>query len=178
MNQPFVSAKLNSQRRADVLRDRGGCGVLHEAAHGRAASRPDLADRIRQRSLRRHAVHDRLRQRAAQHAPHRAPEEWERFPDQGTIIIQAIQQATQLFEAFDFLDASGNLIVIFSDGQDTQTLLNGQSIDSIMSEARRHKIPVYFIRMAYNKSLGGVVTDDDLAAGHRAHGRAVLLRRG
>jgi hypothetical protein len=89
-----------------------------------------------------------------------APREWERFPDQGTIIIQAIRQATQLFEAFDFLDASGNLMVIFSDGQDTQTLLNGRSIEDIMSEARRHEIPVYFIRMAYNKSLGDVVSDD------------------
>jgi hypothetical protein len=89
-----------------------------------------------------------------------APKEWERFPDQGTIIIQAIRQATQLFKAFDFLDASGNLMVIFSDGQDTQTLLNGRSIEDIMSEARRHRIPVYFIRMAYNKSLGAVVSDD------------------
>ena len=80
------------------------------------------------------------------------PGEWERFPDQGTIIIQAIKQATRLFRAFDFLNASGNLMVIFSDGQDTQTLLNGQSIDSIMADARRHKIPVYFIRVAYNKA--------------------------
>ena len=89
-----------------------------------------------------------------------APKEWERFPDQGTIIIQAIKQATRLFRAFDFLNASGNLMVIFSDGQDTQTLLNGQSIDSIMADARRYKIPVYFIRMAYNKSVGGLLPDE------------------
>jgi Ca-activated chloride channel homolog len=89
-----------------------------------------------------------------------APSEWERFPDQGTIIIQAIRQATQLFRAFDFLEASGNLMVIFSDGQDTQTMLNGRSIDDIMAEARRHRIPVYFIRMAYNKSLGSVLPDE------------------
>ncbi len=89
-----------------------------------------------------------------------APTEWERFPDQGTIIIQAIRQATQLFRTFDFLDASGNLMVIFSDGQDTQTMLNGRSIDEIMADARRHRIPVYFIRMAYNKSLGNVVGDE------------------
>ncbi|MEJ0040305.1 MAG: VWA domain-containing protein [Gammaproteobacteria bacterium] len=89
-----------------------------------------------------------------------APSEWERFPDQGTIIIQAIRQATQLFRTFDFLEASGNLMVIFSDGQDTQTMLNGRSIDSIMAEARRYRIPVYFIRMAYNKSLGSVLPDE------------------
>lgn len=89
-----------------------------------------------------------------------APKEWERFPDQGTIIIQAITQATRLFKVFDFLNASGNLMVIFSDGQDTQTLLNGQSIDAIMADARRYKIPVYFIRMAYNKSTGGLLPDE------------------
>lgn len=89
-----------------------------------------------------------------------APEEWERFPDQGTIIIQAIKQATRLFDAFDFLSASGNLMVIFSDGQDTQTLLNGQSIDSIMADALRHKIPVYFIRVAYDKASGGLLPDE------------------
>ena len=89
-----------------------------------------------------------------------APKEWERFPDQGTIIIQAIKQATRLFRAFDFLNASGNLMVIFSDGQDTQTLLNGQSIDTIMADARRYRIPVYFIRMAYNKSVGGLLPDE------------------
>jgi hypothetical protein len=89
-----------------------------------------------------------------------APEEWERFPDQGTIIIQAIKQATRLFDAFDFLRASGNLMVIFSDGQDTQTLLNGQSIDSIMADALRHEIPVYFIRVAYDKASGGLLPDE------------------
>jgi len=89
-----------------------------------------------------------------------APQEWDRFPDQGTIIIQAIQQATRLFRAFDFLNASGNLMVIFSDGQDTQTLLHGRSIDSIMADARRHKIPVYFIRVAYNKAAGGLLPDE------------------
>jgi hypothetical protein len=87
------------------------------------------------------------------------PTEWDRFPDQGTAIIQAIQQAMKLFAAFNFLDASGNLIVIFSDGQDTQTAINGLSVEKVMAEARRHKIPVYFIRMAYNKALGGVETD-------------------
>ena len=43
-----------------------------------------------------------------------------KFPDQGTTIATAIEQATGLFKAFNFLDASGNLMVLFSDGQDTQ----------------------------------------------------------
>lgn len=87
------------------------------------------------------------------------PDEWHRFPDQGTIIIQAIKQGTQLFKAFGFLNASGNLMVIFSDGQDSQTMLQGRPIEEIMAEAREHKIPVYMIRMAFNKSLGGVLPD-------------------
>lgn len=88
------------------------------------------------------------------------PEEWERFPDQGTIIMRAIQQGTELFEAFDFLGAAGNLIVIFSDGQDSQTILQGRPIKSIMADAREHGIPVYMIRMAFNKGLGAVLPDE------------------
>lgn len=88
------------------------------------------------------------------------PAEWERFPDQGTIIIRAIQQATELFEAFDFLGAAGNLIVIFSDGQDSQTILQGRPIKSIMADAREHGIPVYMIRVAFNKGLGAVLPDE------------------
>lgn len=88
------------------------------------------------------------------------PQEWERFPDQGTIIMRAIQQSTELFEAFDFLGAAGNLIVIFSDGQDSQTILQGRPIKSIMADAREHGIPVYMIRMAFNKGLGAVLPDE------------------
>jgi hypothetical protein len=86
--------------------------------------------------------------------------EWQRFPDQGTIIMQAIHQGLQLFKAFDFLDASGNLMVIFTDGEDTQAKLQGVSLDDIMAGARKNKIPVYMIRMAYSKSLGDVLPDD------------------
>ena len=88
------------------------------------------------------------------------PKEWERFPDQGTIIIQAINQGTQLFKAFDFLNASGNLMVIFSDGEDSQVRMEGRSIDDILADARRYEIPVYMIRMAFKKSLGAVVPDE------------------
>src|SRR5262249_38215177 len=85
-----------------------------------------------------------------------APQEWDRFPDQGTVILQGIRQAIRLFETFNFLDASGNLMVIFSDGQDTQTLLNGLSITDVMLEAQRDQIPVYFIRMPYKKDANAV----------------------
>lgn len=86
--------------------------------------------------------------------------EWQRFPDQGTIIMQAIHQGLQLFKAFDFLEASGNLMVIFTDGEDTQAKLQGLSLDNIMAGARKNKIPVYMIRMAYSKALGDQLPDD------------------
>jgi von Willebrand factor type A domain len=88
------------------------------------------------------------------------PNEWQRFPDQGTIIMQAINRGTQLFKSFDFLNASGNLMVIFSDGEDSQVKLEGRPIDDVLAEARKHEIPVYMIRTAFNKSLGGVVPDE------------------
>jgi len=87
-------------------------------------------------------------------------DEWQRFPDQGTIIMQAIHQGLQLFKAFDFLEASGNLMVIFTDGQDSQAMLQNTSLDSIMAGARKNKIPVYMIRMAYSKSMGDLLPDD------------------
>ena len=49
-----------------------------------------------------------------------------RFPDQGTLIGRAIEQGVELFRAFDFLDASGNLLVLFSDGQRRESGLRGQ----------------------------------------------------
>lgn len=88
------------------------------------------------------------------------PAEWDRFPDQGTIIMRAIQQGTELFKAFDFIGAAGNLIVIFSDGQDSQTILQGRPIRHIMADAREHGIPVYMIRVAFNKGLGAVMPDE------------------
>jgi Mg-chelatase subunit ChlD len=86
-------------------------------------------------------------------------DEWQRFPDPGTVIVQAIHQGLQLFRAFDFLNASGNLLVLFTDGDDTQAMLQGRSLDSIMAGARENNIPVYMVRMAYSKSLGEQVPD-------------------
>ena len=86
--------------------------------------------------------------------------EFMKFPDQGTTIAAAIEQGTGLFKAFDFLDAAGNLMVIFSDGQDTQVTIHGKSVNEIVSGAVAAKIPVYMIRTSYNKALGAVLPDD------------------
>lgn len=85
--------------------------------------------------------------------------EWAKFPDQGTIIVQAIEQGVELFRAFDFLDASGNLLIMFSDGQDTQVTVHGRSLDDILAAAVASKIPVYFIRTNYDRPFGRIVPD-------------------
>ena len=86
--------------------------------------------------------------------------EFMKFPDQGTTIGAAIDQSVGLFKAFDFLDASGNLMLIFSDGQDTQVTIHGKHVSEILAGAMATKIPVYMIRTSYNKALGGVLPDD------------------
>src|SRR5258708_40091136 len=83
-----------------------------------------------------------------------------KFADQGMTIGLEIEQSVDLFKAFDFLDASGNLMLIFSDGQDTQVTIHGKSVDEILQGAVATKIPVYFIRTSYNKGLGAVLPDD------------------
>jgi hypothetical protein len=86
--------------------------------------------------------------------------EFMRFPSQGTTIGIAVEQSVALFHTFDFLNASGNLMVIFSDGQDSQAIVEGRSVTDILADARRAKIPVYFIRVSYNKGLGRVLPDE------------------
>ena len=87
------------------------------------------------------------------------PEEYRRFPDHGTLIIEAINRGVQLFRTFDFLEASGNLIVIFSDGQDTHAVYEDRSLDDILLEASDNEIPVYFIRTSYDQELGDILPD-------------------
>jgi hypothetical protein len=86
--------------------------------------------------------------------------EFMKFPDQGTTISSAIEQGTGLFQAFNFLEASGNLMLLFSDGQDTQVTVHGKNVSEIVSGAVQAKIPVYMIRTSYNKTLGAVLPDD------------------
>lgn len=87
------------------------------------------------------------------------PEEYRRFPDHGTLVMNAISRGVQLFRTFDFLGAAGNLMVVFSDGQDTHARFGDLTLDAIMAEAADNEIPVYFIRTAYDQALGEVISD-------------------
>jgi hypothetical protein len=86
--------------------------------------------------------------------------EYARFPDQGTIIAQAIDQSVHLFKAFNFLNASGNLMVIFSDGEDIHAIVNGKTLDEIVAGAVEAHIPIYFVRTNYSKEEGGIIPDE------------------
>ena len=87
------------------------------------------------------------------------PAEWGRFPDWGTTIIEGIDQATQLFRTFDFTNASGNLMIVFTDGRDSQLNQQKAELERVVSEARTWKIPVYMMRTAYNRREGEILQD-------------------
>jgi len=87
------------------------------------------------------------------------PREWGRFSDWGTTIIEGIDQATQLFKAFNFINASGNLMVVFTDGRDSELNRAEKPLDKLVNEARTLKIPVHMIRTAYNYRFGEVPQD-------------------
>jgi Mg-chelatase subunit ChlD len=86
------------------------------------------------------------------------------FPDQGTIIANAIDQSVGLFEAFDFLDAAGNAMVVFTDGMDAQVTEEGKTAFDVLSEADKASIPVYFVRVGDPERQKRGVTDDAWAA--------------
>lgn len=85
--------------------------------------------------------------------------EFLRFPDQGTIIGNAVSQGTRLFKAFDFLDASGNILLLFSDGEDAGVITQGKSVTDIVNDAIAAKIPIYFVRVNHDKALGAIIPD-------------------
>ena len=87
------------------------------------------------------------------------PVNWARFSDGGTTILEGISEATKLFKAFDFADATGNLMVVFTDGIDDQLRLKGQTLDRVVATARQAAIPVYMIRTSYNKKFGQLPED-------------------
>ena len=104
--------------------------------------------------------------------------EFMKFPDQGTTIGRRSSRASGLFKAFDFLDASGNLMLLFSDGQDTQVHDPRQdACNEIVAGAVATKIPVYMIRTSYNKGLGARAARRHLEAGDRSDRRQVLRGR-
>ena len=82
------------------------------------------------------------------------------FPDQGTVVARAVEQAVGLFNAFDYLDAAGNLMVIFTDGADADVLENGKTVDDVLAEAQRAKVPVYLIKIGGNLQQKKTVADD------------------
>ncbi len=89
------------------------------------------------------------------------PTEFSVFPDAGnTVIGLAIQQGVELFKAFKFLDAAGNLLVVFSDGEDTHAIFNGMKVDDIIQAAVEAKIPVYFVRTSWGLLRGKAIGDD------------------
>ena len=90
------------------------------------------------------------------------PEEWSRFPESGTVIIGAINQGVQLFKLFGYLHATGNIMVLFSDAQDTQVILEGRPLESILAEARENHVPIYLIRTSYGKGANSDSTADPI----------------
>ncbi|HUR35601.1 MAG TPA: VWA domain-containing protein [Vicinamibacterales bacterium] len=88
------------------------------------------------------------------------PVEYSLFPDQGTIIAQAINQSIGLFRAFNFMDAAGNLMVLFSDGEDTRVQIGEKTLDEILQDSIDNKIPVYMVRTNYERERGKVIPDE------------------
>ena len=86
------------------------------------------------------------------------------FPDQGTVIANAIDQSAGLFRAFDVLDAAGNAMVIFTDGIDAEVTEDGRSAFDVLQEARRANIPVYFVRVGTPPRGAQGVSDEAWAA--------------
>jgi Mg-chelatase subunit ChlD len=87
------------------------------------------------------------------------PKEWGRFSDWGTTIIEGIDQALQLFKSFDFLNASGNLMIVITDGRDSELSRQNRPLEAVVAEARRSHIPVFMIRTAYKMPFGKVQQD-------------------
>jgi hypothetical protein len=88
-----------------------------------------------------------------------SPREWGRFPEYGTTIIRGIEQGLALFKTFDFLNASGNLMILFSDGRDDEVKFRGKSLDAMMLEAGKNHVPVYMLRTAYKLNFGEIPED-------------------
>ena len=105
------------------------------------------------------------------------PVEFSMFPDPGTVIASAIEQSIEIFKAFQFLEASGNLMVIFTDGEDTTSIVHGRSLDDILKSAVDNKIPLYFVRTNYGKAFGEGIPDEQWqAAVEKTGGRYYVAR--
>jgi hypothetical protein len=87
------------------------------------------------------------------------PVEFSQFPESGTVIASALEESIEIFKAFNFLEASGNLMVIFTDGEDTTSIVHGRSLDDILKSAVDNQIPLFFVRTNYNKEFGEGIPD-------------------
>lgn len=90
------------------------------------------------------------------------PHEFAAFPDQQTLIGRGIEASVELFKAFHYLDASGNLLLIFSDGEDTNAAIHGRPLEEIIQGAVDAGVPVYMVRTNYNKREGDPAVPDRL----------------
>ena len=87
------------------------------------------------------------------------PVNWARFDDGGTTILEGIAEAAKLFKAFDFANASGNLMVLFSDGEDSEVIAGGKGVSEIVRDAVSAKVPIDFVRTRFDRGFGTVVSD-------------------
>jgi Mg-chelatase subunit ChlD len=87
------------------------------------------------------------------------PKEWGRFSDFGTTIVEGLDKGIELFRTFDFVRASGNLMVVFTDGRDSELNRQGKPLDRLVAQARAYHIPIYMIRTAYGQANGRVQQD-------------------
>jgi len=105
------------------------------------------------------------------------PVEFSMFPDSGTVIASALEESIEIFRAFNYLEASGNLMVIFTDGEDTTSIVHGRSLDDILKSAVDNQIPLFFVRTNYNKSFGEGIPDAKWqAAVERTGGRYYVAK--
>ena len=49
---------------------------------------------------------------------------------------------------------TGNLMIVFTDGRDSQLNQQKADLERVVAEARRWKIPVYMLRTSYNRREG------------------------
>ena len=64
-----------------------------------------------------------------------------------------------MFKTFNLLDGSDNTVVLFSDGNDGETMFRGRTLDAMMADARQRRIPIFMVRLGYGKQLGDVTYD-------------------
>ena len=87
------------------------------------------------------------------------PREWGRFNDFGTTIVEGIDQGMRLFKTFDFVNASGNLMILFTDGRDSELNQQDRPLEQLLADSRRFQIPVYMVRTAFNMPEGQIRED-------------------